>query len=255
MKKLRDISILIAAVLLLAACQTGSSETVTLGGTSWKLSSLNGSLPVSGTTATLEFGSDGSLAGSDSCNRYMTSYTQKNDTLSIAPIAGTLMACEEKIMNQADAFSTALANATNLLTDGTTLILKDAAGKILATFVAISQDLNGTAWRVVQYNNGKQAVVSLIEGTEITAAFADDQVSGAAGCNSYFAGFKVDDEAIKIDPPGATMMFCEQPEGVMEQEAAFLIALESAATFNNRGNLLEFRTAEDQIAVIFVPAD
>lgn len=255
MKNLMKVSIVIVAVLLLAACQPGSGGTVNLSGTSWRLSSLGGALPVSGTTATLEFGTDGSLAGSDGCNRYTTSFTQKNDSLTINPAATTMMACEENIMKQAAAYSAALAATKSLLSDGTTLILKDAAGKIVATFVAISQDLNGTAWRVVQYNNGKEAVVSLIQGTEITAAFADDQVTGSAGCNTYFAGFKVDGKTIKIDAPGSTMMSCGEPEGVMEQEAAFLAALESAATFSNRGNSLEFRTAADQIALVLVPAE
>ena len=36
----------------------------------------------------------------------------------------------------------------------------------------------------------------------------------------------------------------------MDQEAAFLAALQSAATFRIDGNMLEMRTAADQIAVI-----
>ena len=255
MKKMMKASILVMAVLLLAACQPGSSGSVNLSGTSWQLSSLGGALPISGTSATLEFGTDGSLTGSDSCNRFMTTYVSKNDSLTVTqPAAGTLMACDENIMKQADAYSAALAATKSFTSDGTSLILKDAAGKILATFVVISQDLNGTAWNVVQYNNGKEAVVSLIEGTVITAGIADDQVAGSAGCNNYFAGFKVDGKNITIEAPGSTRMMCEAPEGVMEQEAAFLAALESAATFSNRGNSLEFRTAADQIAVILVPA-
>ena len=45
-------------------------------------------------------------------------------------------------------------------------------------------------------------------------------------------------------------MFCTEPEGVMDQEAEFLGALQSAATFRITGNMLELRTAGDQIAVI-----
>ena len=45
-------------------------------------------------------------------------------------------------------------------------------------------------------------------------------------------------------------MFCEEPEGVMEQEAAYLAALQSAATFSIEGDQLWLRTAEDAIAVI-----
>jgi hypothetical protein len=41
---------------------------------------------------------------------------------------------------------------------------------------------------VTGYNNGKQAVVSVVIGSELTADFkADGNLGGSAGCNSYFA--------------------------------------------------------------------
>ncbi len=39
------------------------------------------------------------------------------------------------------------------------------------------------------------------------------------------------------------------PEGLMEQEAAFLRALESAATVQREGTRLDLRTAADALAV------
>ena len=105
---------------------------------------------------------------------------------------------------------------------------------------------------MVNYNNGREAVVGLLEGTEITLNFDETDLNGNAGCNNYFAGYAVKGKHILIDPPGSTMMFCEAPEGVMAQEAAYLAALESAATFRIEGDQLWLRTAEDAIAVIAV---
>jgi heat shock protein HslJ len=47
------------------------------------------------------------------------------------------------------------------------------------------------------------------------------------------------------------MMACDQPEGVMDQEAQYLAALQSAATYSIEGNRLELRTADDAMAADF----
>ena len=75
-------------------------------------------------------------------------------------------------------------------------------------------------------------------------------MTGSAGCNNYFGPYQVSGNNITISPPGATTLACAEPEGVMEQEAQFLNALPSAATFVLDGNSLELRTAGDQIAMI-----
>lgn len=117
--------------------------------------------------------------------------------------------------------------------------------------MASSQDLAGTAWDVLSYNNGREALVSLLLGTEITADFGSDgRVSGNAGCNQYFASYAVDGKAIEIGPAGTTRMFCADPPGVMERESEYLAAIESAATYSIQGNPLEMRTAADQMAII-----
>ena len=44
----------------------------------------------------------------------------------------------------------------------------------------------------MNYNNGNQAVVTLITGSEISLNFgADGQVSGNAGCNRYTGAYQV----------------------------------------------------------------
>jgi heat shock protein HslJ/uncharacterized protein YraI len=215
------------------------------------LSSLGGTLPLPGTTVTLQFGADGTASGTDGCNQFSTTYTQRRDRLSFEqPAASTMMACAEPVMNQATAYMAALAATTHFDATERELVLR-ARNQILATFVTSSSGLAGTDWEVISYNNGREAVVGLLPGTEISASFgADGKVSGNAGCNQYFAGYSVDGNTIEIGPPGSTRRYCPAPEGMMEQEVQYLTALQSAATFSIQGTLLEMRTAADQIAVV-----
>ncbi len=89
----------------------------------------------------------------------------------------------------------------------------------------------------------------------MTADFGSDgTVTGSAGCNNYSAGHEVDGNTISIGLPIATMMACDQPEGIMEQEQEFLTALGTAATYQIQGDFMEMRTAEGSIAATFEPA-
>jgi heat shock protein HslJ len=46
-------------------------------------------------------------------------------------------------------------------------------------------------------------------------------------------------------------MACPEPEGVMDQEAAYLAALPTAATFRVNGGLLELLSAEGSAVVTY----
>jgi heat shock protein HslJ len=231
---------------------TATSTGSTLAGTSWIMSSLNGALPVADAAVTLALGVDGSASGSDGCNRYWTTYEQDGQNLTFKqPMAGTLMACEKPVMAQATEYREALATVTSFMMSARQLVLF-AGDDIVLTYIADAATLEGTSWDVVNYNNGREAVVGVLEGTEITLNFDETDLNGNAGCNNYFAGYAVKGKRLLVDPPGATMMFCETPEGVMAQEAEYLAALESAATFRIEGDQLWLRTAEDAIAVIAI---
>jgi heat shock protein HslJ len=214
------------------------------------MSSLNGALPADGTMVTLQFGTDGSVSGSDGCNRYMTTFTEDGQNLTFnQPLAGTMMACEEAAMTQADEYRKVLASVTGFQMSARQLVLF-AGTDIVLTYIADTQELEGTSWDVISYNNGREAVVGVLEGTEISLNFEAADLNGSAGCNNYFAGYTVDGSNITVEPVGSTMKLCSEPEGVMEQEAAYLAALQTAATFTIEGGQLWIRTAEDAIALI-----
>jgi heat shock protein HslJ len=251
----------VAAMFVLIACVPITREGAAaptadpLAGTGWVLSELNGQPVVADTTVTLQFGADGQASGTDGCNRYNSSYSTEGDAIQFSPNAAmTMMACPEPIMDQAAAYMAALTTAATFAVDGDTLTLSDASGATLAVFAAQNSDLAGSAWSVTAYNNGNQAVVGLIEGTELTAVFgADGTVSGTSGCNNFSGGYMADGAgAIQIGPLVSTMMACSDPEGVMEQEMQYLAALQTAATYRMEGDTMEMRTAEDALAAMFV---
>lgn len=77
------------------------------------------------------------VAGSDGCNRIMGSFQLDGVRLSFGQLAGTKMACLDG-MEQADAFTRALAQVAAWRVDGAVLTLGDASGQLLARFEAVA---------------------------------------------------------------------------------------------------------------------
>jgi heat shock protein HslJ len=109
-------------------------------------------------------------------------------------------------------------------------------GLALATFGAACDDdagaaLAGTSWVLVSL-----AGDDVLSGTEVTAEFTDDQVSGSTGCNSYSVAYGADGGSdIDFDERFAvTERACER--ATMDQEAAFLAALAAADSFSLAGD-------------------
>jgi heat shock protein HslJ len=244
----------ITALFSLAACASaGSQADGEITGKVWILDSLNGAEPVPNTTITAEFTEDGKVGGSAGCNRYSGQYKLSGSNIEFTqPMASTMMACEQAIMDQESAYFQTLSATNSFAINGDQLTLNNAEGQALATFTAQSQSLEGTSWQVVSYNNGKQAVTSVLIGSELTADFGTDgKLAGSAGCNNYNGGYEVDGDKITIGPLASTMKMCNEPEGVMDQESQFLAALESAATYKIEGARLELRTADGALAADF----
>ena len=74
-------------------------------------------------------------------------------------------------MDQESAYLKVLGEAKTYAVKGDQLTLTGGDGTQLAVYKAQSQDLAGTSWEATAYNNGKQAVVGVLEGTTLTASF------------------------------------------------------------------------------------
>lgn len=245
-----------AAIMFLSACATTASQSGSSGdliGKVWALTELKGTPPAAGVGISAQFSSNGKVSGSAGCNRYNGTYTVSGNSITFSsPLATTMMMCDEAVMEQESAYLQALGEAKTFSVNGDQLTLAGADNSSLVVYQAQTQDLSDTSWEATGFNNSKQAVVGSLVGTSLTADFGKDgTLSGNSGCNTYTGGYKVNGDQITIGPLASTMMACSEPAGVMDQEAQYLAALQSAATYQIEGNVMQLRTKDDAMAVIF----
>ncbi len=235
----------------------GQSAAPELEGVIWQLESyLNAQgemiavLPDTTITAVFE---GGNVSGSAGCNNYFASYSVDGSSLAVEPGGSTMMACPEPIMQQeADYLSALAAAASYQIVEGMLEIANAEGATILVFSEQQPASLSGVTWVATGVNNGKGGVASVIIDTEITALFGEDgSLSGSAGCNNYTTSYEVNGDAISIGPAAATMMMCAEPEGVMEQEIAYLAALANSSTFTLNGDRLELRAADGALQVSY----
>lgn len=240
-----------ALTFLAASCgdSTAADEATSLSGTHWLLQELGGASPVEATSITASFSDDGRITGTAGCNRYMGTYAVDGDSIELDGAAATRMACEGPVMAQEQAYFEVLSEVETYSVNDGHLVL-EADGEAVARFAPQSQELAGTQWQILMYSDGQSAVVGVLDGTEPTVEFGEDEtLSGTAGCNRFSAEFTATEGTLSIGAMEITEMFCGEPEGVMEQEAAITAALQSAAVFVLEADSLTLRTADDEIAL------
>ena len=242
--------IALAALLGAYASVSPAADAPALDGTAWVLTALPGRALLPGKAVTLRF-DDGKASGTDGCNRYALPYSTAGTTLKFEPHGiSTQMACPPDVTDQAQAFMAAIDGTGGHRIGQGRLELLAADGRLLASFTPQSQDLAGTSWRVIGYNNGRQAVTSVLIGTTLSMSFSSDgRVGGSAGCNNYTAAYESSGAALEFGPAAATQRMCASPTGVMEQEQPFFKALETVTTARHEGDSLELRTASGALAV------
>jgi heat shock protein HslJ len=119
---------------------------------------------------------------------------------------------------------------------------------------APADPLAGTKWQVRSYYSGEAAgMASPLAGTQLTAKFTGGNMSGSAGCNTYNAGYTLDGDSLSVGDSASTMMFCGEPEGTMDQESAYLAALQSAGSFKLGTGQLQILNDQGQEVVDFAP--
>jgi putative lipoprotein len=183
---------------------------------------------------------DGIVSG-QAVNSYSGSYEAKSDgSLTIGQISSTLMAGPPAVQAVETAYFAALQKTASYTADGSKLTLFDADGAELLVFEKYEVSIVGS-WDVTGINNGKEAVVSVISTSTVTIVFADDdKVSGNAGVNQYNGSYKTTGtDGIQIGPLASTQMAGE-PD-LMEQEQAFLTAMQASKTWEIRGETLTMR--------------
>lgn len=202
-----------------------------------------------GVEATLEM-RDGQAGGSGGCNQWFASYTLDGQDLTFGPIGSTLMLCTGPEGEIETFFLADLESVRAWAIDGSTLILSNETGPVLAfePRAASGPDLDGD-WTVVAYNDGQGSIVTVDDGS-VRVSIADDQLTGNAGCNGFFGTITQDASSVTIGQLGATEMYCE---GLMDREAAVMASLMASTQVEVADDGLVLLDAAGTIQLRLVP--
>jgi heat shock protein HslJ len=107
-------------------------------------------------------------------------------------------------------------------------------------------DLEGHEWVLTELNG--QPVIA---GAQATAKFENGRVSGSTSCNSYGGEYSLNGDQLALSELVQTEMACMDPEGVMQQEAAFNQAMAQAASYQAAADRLEIRNAAGDVVLVF----
>jgi heat shock protein HslJ len=226
---------LILGGLLLIGCTAAQNDdsTAALTDITWVLQHYNQPL-LPDTTLTIEFNNNGQVNGSAGCNSYFGSYDLDGSSLITGPVGSTEMWCEG-LMDQESAFLQALQAATGLTVTENSLTIHTPDGDMQFT-PAQNAALEGTDW-VLSGIAQNDAVSSTSIDTDITIKFADGQVSGNAGCNSYGGSYQTDGSNLTLSGLASTLMACAEPDRD-QRESEFLSALNTVTQFRTDMNQL-----------------
>ncbi len=123
---------LAASALLIAVAAPATAGDVSSAGTKSPVGDWR--TRTNGVTQTITFTSDGTVFGDAGCNRFTGAYTTDGGSITIGPLATTLMACEQPVMDAEQTFLVRLQAAVSYRAKAETLRIY--APKDLIRFVA-----------------------------------------------------------------------------------------------------------------------
>ena len=232
----RRIAAVAALALVVAACSTGPGSGGQLEGTDWVVRSFdqNGlmTLVPDGVFADARFGTD-RASGTSGCNTYDALYQAGGRTLIVGQPTVTMKACDETTMAFEQAYLTLLQESRFYTVRNSGLTIFDADGKPILGFDAAPRNPLLGRWNVDSFETSPGTITAPLEGTQLTVAFALTSVGGDSGCNTFSGTYGTNGSVVRIGPLTTTRMACEQP--LMDQEQAFLAALQGASRVESRG--------------------
>jgi heat shock protein HslJ len=230
-------------------------EPADLSGTNWQVTSFNNgqgaivsTLPEAPVIAS--FRADNSLIGFSGCNAYSHQWNTDGFAISVTIGSQTRYACGDEIMLQEAAYQAAFGMAGVYKVLGDAMEFRNSAGDLIMTFVRLENlPLAGPNWIVQSINNLQDALMSPIRGTDLNLNLDEaGNASGSSGCNTFSGSYEATDTTLTFGPLASTMMACE--DDIMNQEAAYLNALQSTALFEVQGNFLLLKDASERVLVV-----
>jgi heat shock protein HslJ len=252
------VGVLLVAVLagagLSAGCGSKGGKGGTLEGIDWVLKSYVSGGAMQDVPASVNVDArfeGGRVGGSSGVNTYGATYTLSGSKLTIGDALSTMMAGPPLAMKVEQDYLAALPLSSSFTAEADSLTIFDQDGKQLLVYArGQSPSLTGVTWEATGYNNGKSAVVGILDGTTITATFGEDgSLTGSGGVNNYNSTYTTSGKSITITQPLATLM--AGTTEAMEQEAAYLAALPTAATWSIQGSELALRREDGALVASY----
>ena len=249
----RRLAALVALVGLVAACTAGPGTGGEIEGIQWVLRSYDqaGTLTIVPDTvfADAQF-ANYQVSGSSGCNSYKALYQAGGRTLIVGNPSVTLMACDQATMDFEQTFLTLLQSSRFYGVQRDTLTVWNADRTNILVFDAAPRNPLLGRWQVDSFATPSGSVSVPIAGTSLEVTFGLLNVSGFSGCNSFSGTYSTNGNVVRIGGLASTRIAC--PQDVMDQELAFLTALQGVAFIDYQGStvLLEDRNNRIQVALV-----
>ena len=131
------------------------------------------------------------------------------------------------------------------------LIASAVAALILSACSAADVSLDGSSWSLQSYRDSTGETVNVLLRSTTTALFQADQATGIAGCNNYSASYQATRNNLSFGPVATTRKACNTPLGIMQQENAFLAALDATVSYKLNRNSLELLDSRGNTLLTF----
>jgi heat shock protein HslJ len=253
--RMRPIAAVLALVALVAACSGAAPDANggQLEGSDWVLRSydLGGTLTIVPDTQYVdaEFTSN-RINGFSGCNTYHARYRAGGRTLFISKASATLMACPEESMALEQAYLGLLDASRFYGIRRNTLTIYSSLGSPILVFDAAPRNPLRGEWRVDSFATDANTVSAVLPETVIDVVFGIASVGGFAGCNSFSGTYGTNGNIVRVSPLATTRLACDQ--AVMDQEAAFLKALQGAALIDVRADAVNLTDLGGSVVVALV---
>ena len=114
-----------------------------------------------------------------------------------------------------------------------------------------SASLSGTRWTLTSLDGAP-----LVEGTNITLNFSEAETDGSfegfGGCNGYGGTYAAsNDGALSTGEIASTMMLCESPAGVADQEQQYLLRLGEVVAYEVTDGQLSLKNDAGETLLLF----
>lgn len=220
-----------------------------LVGTRWQITPTDDFAPVEGYPITLEFPVAGRISGLAGYRGYRGTYEAEGDAIRfpMLEMTGTLLIVPEAVLSKDGEYTTQLELTRHYRLTEDRLELFTVQGKTVvfaALLAGVTVEVPQITWVLDAFVEGGTETAALAE-PEVTVTFAEDRVSGSAGCNSYSAAVGFDGSFLDIAPPISTKMAC-QPAALMQQETRFLNLLPKITIYRVIGDRLRLETPDGQ---------